>query len=118
MMWPSVFHVIGPNITGGAVDDPDQNFHENHGRGPSRNFTQYCNKELRTLFDRQSMETDVEKRRAQVLEIDRKLQEDLARPILYHNQSATCWQPWLHGITPMVNSVYNWPRMENVWLDR
>ena len=47
-----------------------------------------------------------------------KSQEDLARPILYHNQAATCWQPWLHGITPMVSSVYNWLRMENAWLDR
>lgn len=111
-------YLIGPNITCGAVDDPDQNFYENYACGSARNFTQYCNKELQPLFDRQSMETDPAARRALVWEIDRKLQEDLARPILYHNKVATCWQPWLHGITPMVNSIYNWPRFEDVWLDR
>lgn len=111
-------YVIGPNITCGAIDDPDQNFYENYSCGSRRNFTQYCNKDLEPLFERQSMETDVAKRRAMVWEIDRRLQEDLARPILYHNKVATCWQPWLHGITPMVNSIYNWPRFENVWLER
>jgi peptide/nickel transport system substrate-binding protein len=111
-------YTIGPNITCGAVDDPDQNFYENYACGSARNFTQYCNKDLQPLFDRQSMETDVEKRRAMVWDIDKRLQEDLARPILYHNKAATCWQPWLHGISPMVNSVYNWPRFEDVWLDR
>ncbi len=111
-------YTIGPNITCGAVDDPDQNFYENYACGSARNFTQYCNKELEPLFDQQSMETDVAKRRAMVWDIDKKLQEDLARPILYHNKAATCWQPPVHGITPMVNSVYNWPRFEGVWLDR
>ena len=111
-------YIIGPNITCGAVDDPDQNFYENYSCGSGRNFTQYCNKDLEPLFDRQSLETDVEKRRKLVWDIDRRLQEDLARPILYHNKVATCWQPYLHGYTPMVNSVYNSPRFENVWLDR
>jgi peptide/nickel transport system substrate-binding protein len=111
-------YLIAPNITCGAVDDPDQNFYENYSCGSSRNFTQYCNKELEPLFDQQSTETDVAKRRAMVWDIDKKLQEDLARPILYQNKAATCWQPWLHGITPMVNSIYNWPRFENVWLDK
>lgn len=83
-----------------------------------RNFTQYCNRALQPLFDRQSMETDPAARRALVWEIDRRLQEDLARPILYHNKAVTCWQPWLHGITPMMNSVYNWPQFEDVWLER
>ena len=111
-------YFLGPNITCGAIDDPDQNFYENYSCGSARNFTQYCNRELEPLFDKQSMESDVAKRRALVWEIDKKLQEDLARPILYHNKAATCWQPAVHGITPMVNSVYNWPRFEDVWLDR
>ncbi len=110
-------YTIGPNITCGAVDDPDQNFYENYGCGSARNFTQYCNKELQPLFNRQSMETDVEARKKLVWEIDRRLQEDLARPILYHNKVATCWKPAVHGIVPMVNSVYNFPRFENVWME-
>ena len=111
-------YIIGPNITCGAVDDPDQNFYENYACDSPRNFTQYCNKELEPLFDKQSAETNVEARRKLVWEIDRRLQADLARPIVYHNKVATCWQPYLHGYTPMENSVYNYPRLDNVWLDR
>ncbi len=111
-------YAIGPNITCGAVDDPDQNFYENYACGSARNFTQYCNRDLQPLFDQQSQETDVEARKKLVWDIDRKLQQDMARPILYHYPAATCWHPYLKGYTPMVNSVYNSPRFEAVWLDR
>ena len=36
------------------------------------------------MFDEQSMMTDQEKRKKLVWEIDRKLQEDGARPIIFH----------------------------------
>ena len=39
-------------------------------------------------------------------------------PVLYHNRSGTCWQPYVKGYTPMVNSIYNGMRMEDVWLDK
>jgi peptide/nickel transport system substrate-binding protein len=46
------------------------------------------------------------------------LQEDGARPIIYHTRGATCMQPQVKDLTIMVNSQYNgWP-MEDVWLDR
>ena len=64
------------------------------------------------------MERDQEKRRRLVWEIDKKLQEDGARPILFHNRFATCWQPQLKGLTIMVNSLFNGWRMEDVWLER
>jgi peptide/nickel transport system substrate-binding protein len=111
-------YTIGPNITCGAVDDPDQNFYENYACKSARNFTQYCNPELEPLFDRQSQELDFATRRKLVWDIDRKLQQDMARPILYHYSAATCWAPAVKGYTPMVNSVYNNPRFESVWLDR
>ena len=57
-------------------------------------------------------------RRQLVWEIDKKLQGDGARPIIYHFRAATCWQPALKGLTVMVNSQYNGWRMEDVWLDR
>ena len=34
---------------------------------------------------------DPGKRKKLVWEIDRKLQEDEARPIIFHNRNATCW---------------------------
>jgi peptide/nickel transport system substrate-binding protein len=109
---------IGLNNTGSGVDDPDQQFFENYGCGSERNYTGYCNPELENLFVEQSMMTDREKRRRLVWEIDKKLQEDGARPIVYHTRSATCMQSQLTGLTVMVNSQYNGWRMEDVWLDR
>jgi len=53
-----------------------------------------------------------------VWEIDHTLQQELARPILYHRRGGTCWQPAVKGLTLMVNSQYNGWRMEDVWLDR
>jgi peptide/nickel transport system substrate-binding protein len=53
-----------------------------------------------------------------VWEIDKKLQEDVARPIIMHLIGATCWMPQVKGITPMINSIYNGWRLEDAWLDR
>src|SRR4029079_2122289 len=86
--------------------------------GSDRNYTGYCNSELDKLIDRQSMEQDKEKRRQLVWQIDKSLQEDGARPILFHNRFATCWQPQLKGLTIMVNSLFNGWRMEDVWLEK
>ena len=66
----------------------------------------------------QSRETDLEKRKKIVWEIDRKLLEDGARPVIMWNRSATCWQPYVKGYVPQVNSVYNGCRFEDVWLDK
>jgi peptide/nickel transport system substrate-binding protein len=109
---------IGVNITGSGVDDPDQQFFENYGCGSERNYTGYCNEEIEKLFVRQSTMADREKRRHLVWEIDKKLQEDGARPIIYHARLATCMQPQVKGLTVMVNSQYNGWRMEDVWLNR
>ncbi len=111
-------YMVGLNATGNGVDDPDQNFYENYSCGSARNYTGYCNPELDKEFDRQSAEINQEKRKKLVWEIDRKLQEDQARPIILHNIGATCWQPQVKGLTIMVNSIYNGWRFEDVWLDR
>jgi len=42
----------------------------------------------------------------------------LARPIIFYNRGAYCWQPQVKGWTMMVNSIINNWRMEDVWLDR
>jgi peptide/nickel transport system substrate-binding protein len=109
---------IGLNLTGSAVDDPDQQFYENYACGSERNYTAYCNKELDQLFDKQSAEADQQKRKQLVWEIDKKLQLDAARPIVMHNRAATCWQPQVKGVTLMVNSIFNGWRMDDVWLDK
>ncbi len=111
-------YMVGLNLTGVGVDDPDANFYENYSCGSQRNYTGYCNQDLEKLFDRQSQMTDQEARRKLVWEIDKKLQEDGARPIIFHGRAATCWWPRVKGFTTHVNSVYNAWRMEDVWLDR
>ena len=109
---------IGLNLTGGGVDDPDQQLYENYGCGSPRNYTGYCNSELEELFERQSAEADEGKRKKLVWEIEKKLTEDGARPIIFYNRFAYCWQPQVKDWTMMVNSIINNFRMEDVWLDR
>ncbi|HXZ45865.1 MAG TPA: ABC transporter substrate-binding protein [Pseudolabrys sp.] len=109
---------VGLNLTGNGIDDPDQAFYENYACGSERNYTHYCNKELETLFDKQSVEIDVEKRKKMVWDIDKKLQEDVARPILMHARSGTCWKPYVKNMTIMNNSAYNGYRFEDLWLDK
>jgi peptide/nickel transport system substrate-binding protein len=109
---------LGLNLTGNAVDDPDQSFYENYSCGSERNYTNYCNKEIEKLFDVQSQETDVNKRKKLVWEIDKKLQEDVARPIIFHARAGTCWQPYVKNVTIMSNSSYNGYRYEDVWMDK
>ena len=58
------------------------------------------------------------KRKKLIWEIERKLAEDGARPIIFYDRRATCWQPRVKGLTLMVNSLFNGWRMEDVWLDR
>ena len=64
------------------------------------------------------MERDGDRRRKLVWEIDRRLQEEGARPLIMHNVAATCMQPYVRGLVLPANSVYNSWRMEDVWLDR
>src|SRR5215472_6895528 len=68
--------------------------------------------------DQQSMESDEGKRKKLVWEIERKLAEDGARPIIFYNRFAYCWQSQVKGWTMMVNSIVNNFRMEDVWVNK
>ena len=111
-------YMVALNATGNGVDDPDQQFYENYACGSDRNYSGYCNPELDKKFDEQSVQSDQEKRKRLVWDIDKKLQEGGARPIIYHQIGATCMQPQVKGLTMMVNGIYNGWRMEDVWLDK
>jgi peptide/nickel transport system substrate-binding protein len=111
-------YTVALNLTGSTVDDPDQGLYENYTCGAEGNYNGYCNPEVDKLVDRQSMESDRQKRKQLAWEIERKLAEDDARPIVYYNRGGICWRPEVKGLTVMVNSIYNGWRMEDVWLDR
>lgn len=109
---------VGLNTTGNGVDDPDQNFFENFSCKSERNYTGYCNPAIEVLMEQQSAMADLGERRKLVWEIDRKLLEDGARPVIMWNRAATCMQPTVKGYVAQVNSVYNGFRFEDVWLDK
>ena len=111
-------YMVGLENTGSAVvDDPDQQLYESYACDSDRNFTGYCNRELEHLFHRQSRETDQARRKELVWDIDTTLQQEGARPVIFHTRGATCWHPQVKGLTTMVNSMVNGWRMEDVWLD-
>ncbi len=111
-------YALAIETTANGVDDPDQAFYENFSCRSERNYSRYCNPEIERLFETQSSELDTDKRREMAWEIDLKLLADVARPPIIWNKAATCWQPYVRGYMPQVNSSYNAFRFEDVWLDR
>src|SRR5215469_3505738 len=110
-------YIVG--LTGaGSGPDPDQNLQLLYGCGGELNYNGYCSVEVDALIERQSSEADRQKRQQLVWQIERKLAEDGARPIIFYDRRATCWQPRVKGLTIMVNSISNSARMEDVWLDQ
>jgi peptide/nickel transport system substrate-binding protein len=108
---------VGLNVSESAVDDPDQQFYENYVCTAERNYTGYCSPELDKLVDQQSAEPDKEKRKQLVWEIEKRLAQDGARPVIFYPRQATCRHPQVKGMTMMVNSIYNGYRYEDLWLD-
>jgi peptide/nickel transport system substrate-binding protein len=109
---------VGLTVAENGLDDPDQQYYENYICGAERNYTGYCDPEVDKMIDRQSAEPDIVKRRKLVWEIERKLVEDGAQPVIYYARTGYCSYPYVKNLTIMVNSNYNGWRFEDVWLDR
>jgi peptide/nickel transport system substrate-binding protein len=108
---------LGANLTGIGIDDPDANYYENFACNSPRNYTFYCNEAVSALFDRQSAEIDAKKRLALVGEIQKKLEEEAARPTLAWRVDNFAHWPQVKSLIPH-NNFYNYGRMQDVWLDR
>ena len=108
---------IGANISGYGVDDPDSNFFEHYTCKSARNYTGYCDEEAEKLIEQQSQELDVKKRLALVQRIQKKLEDDAARPMLSWRYDDYAHWPHVKNLIPRHN-VYNYGRMQEVWLDR
>ena len=111
-------YTVGAVPIEAGVDDPDQMFFENYVCGALRNYGGYCNPELDKLVNQQSMEPNPAKRKEIVWHIERMLADEGVRPVVYYPAGATCYQPYVKGLTLMTNSIYNGWRMEDVWLDK
>ena len=105
-------------LTGQGSGDPDLSLNVIYRCGGELNYNGYCSPKVDELIDRQSIEADTQKRKQLVWEIERKLAEHGARPIIFYDRRATCWRPYVNGYTVMVNSIFNGWRMEDVWLDK
>jgi len=102
----------------GSGPDPDPILDNFYGCGSSFNWDGYCNPEVDKLIEQQSIEGDPERRKQLVWAVERKLAEDAARPIIFYSRTGTCWQPYVKGLTIMVNSIFNGNRREDIWLDK
>ena len=109
---------VGMNLTAAALDDPDVALYESYACGSERNYTKYCNQDVEKLIDLQSRETDLAKRRKLVWDVEKKLAEDVARPIITQGVAGLCWQPTVKGFVLHHNSLYNNWRFDDVWLDK
>ncbi|HSB43066.1 MAG TPA: ABC transporter substrate-binding protein [Methylomirabilota bacterium] len=108
---------IGANLTAGGFDDPDAYLFENYRCGSPRNYTDYCSEQMDRLIDQQSQELDRAKRYKLVADIQRKLEADVARPMLGWRKEYFARWPYVKNLVPH-NALYNYGRMQEVWLDR
>ena len=108
---------LGINISGYGVDDPDAILVENYTCTSVRNYTGYCDESVSRLIEQQSQELDPKKRLALVQQIQRKLTEAGARPTISWGIDHFAQWPRVKNLVPH-HSLYNFGRMQEVWLDR
>ncbi|MBI4081161.1 MAG: ABC transporter substrate-binding protein [Candidatus Lambdaproteobacteria bacterium] len=100
-----------------AIDDPDANLYENFSCGSERNYGDYCEKDMEAKFAEQSSEIDQAKRVRLVHAIDRRIEGDFARPNLGWRIDYYAYWPHVKDFYPH-NTIYNYFRMQDVWLDK
>jgi peptide/nickel transport system substrate-binding protein len=108
---------IGANLTGLGIDDPDANFYENYACGSPRNYGDYCDETVMRMIDEQSQELNHAKRMALVAQIQRKLEEDAARPVMGWRIDRFAHHAYVKNLIPH-QVVYNCCRLQDVWLDK
>jgi peptide/nickel transport system substrate-binding protein len=108
---------MGANVSGFGLDDPDPIFYENYACGSLRNYTGYCNEQVMKLIDAQSQELDQKKRAALVARIQKQLEEEGARPTMGWRLDYFSHWPYVKNLVPH-HSIYNWGRMQDVWVDK
>jgi peptide/nickel transport system substrate-binding protein len=108
---------IAANLTAGGFDDPDAYLVENYKCGSSRNYTDYCNEAVDRQIEAQSQELDRTKRLKMVADIQRTLEAEVARPMLGWRKEYFAQYRYVKNLVPH-NALYNYGRMQEVWLDK
>ncbi len=105
------------NLTGIGPDDPDANLYENFKCGSPRNYSDYCNPEVDRLIDEQSETLDPANRLKLVQDLDTRLQLEGARLLLGWGKEYFLMWPYVKNLVPH-QSVYNYGRLQEVWLEK
>ena len=108
---------VAVNTTGIGPDDPDANLYENFKCNSPRNYSAYCSEEMDRLIEQQSQVIEREKRLQLVNAIDKRLQLDGARMMLGWSKEYVVMWPYVKNVIPH-QSIYNYGRMQEVWLDK
>ncbi len=108
---------LGSSIAGYGVDDPDSILSESFLCKSARNYQGSCNEEVDRLIAQQSQELDGKKRLALLVRIQKKIEEDAARPVLAWRFDHFAHAPRVKNLVPH-HTPYSYGRMEDVWLDR
>jgi peptide/nickel transport system substrate-binding protein len=108
---------LGANVTGIGPDDPDANFYENYKCGSGRNYSDYCNPEVDRMMEEQSGTLDPAKRARLVRDIDLRLLLEGARPTMGWRLMYLMSWPYVKNLVAHY-SLYNFGRMQDVWLDK
>ena len=69
------------------------------------------------MIEAQSQEIDLKKRLGMVWAIQKKLEEDAARPVLDWRMDYFAMWPHVKNLIPH-QSMYNFGRLQEVWLDK
>ncbi len=104
-------------VSGIGLDEPDAVLVEHFTCRSLRNYVSYCNEQIGALIERQSQEIDPKKRRAIVADILTRLEQEAARPVVAWRLDEYAHWPHVKGLLAH-HSIYNYGRMQNVWLDK
>ncbi|MBI2886137.1 MAG: peptide ABC transporter substrate-binding protein, partial [Chloroflexi bacterium] len=102
---------------GFALDDPDAVYGEFYNCTAPRNWSHLCTAEVDALFEKQSQEIDPAKRKALVLEMERKAVPTASKIITQWSRGRSAsWKFVRDYVTHP--SGYNNIRYRDVWLDK
>ncbi|MBI2888216.1 MAG: peptide ABC transporter substrate-binding protein, partial [Chloroflexi bacterium] len=102
---------------GFALDDPDAVYGEFYNCTAPRNWSHLCTAEVDALFEKQSQEVDPAKRKALVLEMERKAVPTASKIITQWNKTRNASWKFVKDYVRHPSS-YNNIRYRDVWLDK
>jgi peptide/nickel transport system substrate-binding protein len=102
----------------GVVDDPDSYLSPFYLKGGTNNWEGIDDAQVASLYAQQAKETDPNKRVDLVRQIQRRLLDIAAEPVLAWSKSLIVLRPTVKNFPPAKGNFPNRYRFEAVWLDK